>query len=128
MTLFRDPTVSWGGQAVGGIRISHMSHIDKPVQMALTATRGNKKPWTVKPLVEAEKPASGPEIDVDAFTREVEAKCVEATDADELKAWANSDDVMVKRNAVKAANPERAAFIRTTIGDRIGALAAGGDV
>lgn len=25
LTLYRDPTVTWGGLAVGGIRISHMS-------------------------------------------------------------------------------------------------------
>lgn len=51
VTLYRDPTVKWGGMEVGGIRISHMSHIDKPVTIALTATRGNKKPTTVQPLV-----------------------------------------------------------------------------
>jgi hypothetical protein len=36
--------------AVGGIRISHMSDITAPVSMALTATRGSKKVFTVKPL------------------------------------------------------------------------------
>jgi len=41
---------------VGGIRISHMSHIDKPVTIALTATRGNKKPTTVQPLVVRDEP------------------------------------------------------------------------
>lgn len=51
VTLYRDPTVKWGGMEVGGIRISHMSHIDKPVTIALTATRGNKRPTTVQPLV-----------------------------------------------------------------------------
>lgn len=50
VTLYRDPTVKWGGLEVGGIRISHMSHIDKPVTIALTATRGNKKPTTVRPI------------------------------------------------------------------------------
>lgn len=50
VTLYRDPTVKWGGMEVGGIRISHMSHIDKPVTIALTATRGNKKPVTVRPI------------------------------------------------------------------------------
>lgn len=57
VTLYRDPTVKWGGLEVGGIRISHMSHIDKPVTIALTATRGNKKPVTVSPLVVQDKPA-----------------------------------------------------------------------
>lgn len=51
MTLYRDPEVKFGGIAVGGIRISHMTGIDKPIVMALTATRANKKPYTVKPLV-----------------------------------------------------------------------------
>ena len=27
VTLYRDPTVKWGGMEIGGIRISHMSHI-----------------------------------------------------------------------------------------------------
>lgn len=63
VTLYRDPTVKWGGMEVGGIRISHMSHIDKPVTIALTATRGNKKPVTVHPLVvrdEPKQPATDP--------------------------------------------------------------------
>lgn len=51
MTLYRDPSVKWGGMAVGGIRISHMSDIDGDMTMALTVTRANKKPYTVKPLV-----------------------------------------------------------------------------
>jgi len=50
MTLYRDPEVKWGGMAVGGIRISHMSHIDAPITMALTATKGSRKPFTVRPL------------------------------------------------------------------------------
>lgn len=50
LTLYCDPKVLFGGVAVGGIRISHMSHIDKDVTMALTATRANRKPFTVKPL------------------------------------------------------------------------------
>jgi hypothetical protein len=35
---------------VGGIRISHMSDIGETMTMALTVTRANKKPFTVKPL------------------------------------------------------------------------------
>lgn len=50
ITLFRDPTVKWGGLAVGGLRPSHLSHIDGPLTMALTMTKGSKKPLTVQPL------------------------------------------------------------------------------
>jgi len=50
MTLYRDPAVKYAGLAVGGIRISHMSHIDKQIVVALSETKGNKKPFVVKPL------------------------------------------------------------------------------
>lgn len=53
LTLYRDPTVKWGGMEVGGIRVSHMSHIESEMMMALTATKGRKAPFTVKPLVKA---------------------------------------------------------------------------
>jgi hypothetical protein len=53
VTLKLDPEVKWGGMAVGGIRISHMSHIDRKMVMALTATKGQRKPFVVKPLDEA---------------------------------------------------------------------------
>ena len=51
MTLYRDPKVTWAGQEVGGIRISHMSHIDSQVVMSLTASKSVRKPYVVKPLV-----------------------------------------------------------------------------
>ena len=57
MTLYRDDTVQFGGAAVGGIRISHMSGISSAVTMALTVTRASRKPFTVKPLAEERKPA-----------------------------------------------------------------------
>lgn len=55
LTLYRDPDVKFGGIAVGGIRISHMSHIDKPITMSLTNAKASKKPFTVKPMGEAPK-------------------------------------------------------------------------
>jgi hypothetical protein len=35
---------------VGGIRVSHLSHIDKPLTIALTVTRGKRAPYVVQPL------------------------------------------------------------------------------
>lgn len=52
MTLYRDEKVQFGGMAVGGIRISHMSHIDGPVTLALTASRAKRVPFTVKHLAD----------------------------------------------------------------------------
>lgn len=54
-TLYRDPAVKFGGQDVGGIRISHMSDLEagKPMTLALTVTRGKRSPYVVKPLPDA---------------------------------------------------------------------------
>lgn len=50
MTLYRDPEVAFGGMKVGGIRISHVSHIDRPMVIPLTVTRAKRSPYEVKPL------------------------------------------------------------------------------
>lgn len=50
MTLYRDDRVTFGKDAVGGIRISHMSGIDREKTLALMVTRGQRKPYTVRPL------------------------------------------------------------------------------
>jgi hypothetical protein len=57
LTLYRDPTVRFGGQDVGGLRISHMSHIDKKLTIALTVTRGKRAPYVVQPLPAGAEPA-----------------------------------------------------------------------
>ena len=57
LTLYRDPSIKFGGQAVGGIRISAMSHIDKPMVLALTETRGKKATFKVD-VLKANAPTS----------------------------------------------------------------------
>lgn len=74
MTIYGDSDVRYAGKAVGGLRVSHVSHIDKPVTVALTVTRGKREPFTVKPLA-APSPYS-PSRD---FIAEVQA--AESTDA-----------------------------------------------
>jgi hypothetical protein len=59
MTLFTDPSVKFGGVAVGGIRISHLSHIERDLALSLTATRGKRTPYTVRKLA-ATQPAPVP--------------------------------------------------------------------
>lgn len=50
MTLYRDDSVKFGGIAVGGIRISHMSHIERDMTLALTVSRASRKPYLVRRL------------------------------------------------------------------------------
>jgi hypothetical protein len=60
MTLYRDPGVKWGGMDVGGIRISHMTDIERDMVMALTEKKGSRKPFIVKPLVAQKAAAPAP--------------------------------------------------------------------
>jgi hypothetical protein len=50
MTLVGDPSVAFGGVKVGGIRISHVSGIDKPEPIMLAVSRGKRSEYVVKPL------------------------------------------------------------------------------
>jgi hypothetical protein len=50
ITLYRNPEIMFGRDKVGGIEISALSDIDKPLTVALTATRGRRKNFTVQPL------------------------------------------------------------------------------
>lgn len=53
VTLYCDETVSFGGKAVGGTRISHLSHLEKAKSVPLLVTRGKSAMFTVQPLVES---------------------------------------------------------------------------
>ena len=59
VTLFCDPDVKFGGERVGGTRISHMSHLKggKRISVPLLISRGKSAMWTVEPLTEAAAPA-----------------------------------------------------------------------
>lgn len=79
LTLYRDADVKWGGMAVGGIRISHMSHIDAPVKLAIAESKAKRKIHTVQPL-------SADVIDAAAkWTADYIGKIASVTSLDELK-------------------------------------------
>ena len=50
LTLYCDPTVRWAGEEVGGIRVSHMSHISKPAVLKLPVSKTKKVAVTIQPL------------------------------------------------------------------------------
>jgi hypothetical protein len=61
VTLFCDNSVEFGGAAVGGSRISHMSGIDKPLKVPLLVKKGRSAIFTVQPLPDA-APNPAPEV------------------------------------------------------------------
>lgn len=71
--LYGDPDVTFGRDKVGGIKIEALSHIDGPVTVPLTVTRGRRASFTVQPLPEAP-------VDPDAVARAVTAITNASTD------------------------------------------------
>lgn len=59
VTLYCDETVRFGNDVVGGTRISHLSHIDKPKRVPLLVKRGKSATFVVQPLTDE------PPIDVE---------------------------------------------------------------
>lgn len=78
LTLYRNPEITFGRDKVGGIEISHASHLEKPLTVALTATRGKRKQFKVEPLRESAPPAptGPPTIPADVLANV--AKAIEA--------------------------------------------------
>jgi hypothetical protein len=60
VTLYRDPDVRFGKDQPGGIRISHMSGISRPLTANLTVTKGRRGPYRVEPLTDDAPPAKVP--------------------------------------------------------------------
>lgn len=79
LTLYCDPSITFGPDKTGGIRISHATGISEPLEIALTVKRGKRKPFTVLPLA-AEKA-------VDLFEYEQTGNERAAEGSEALKNW-----------------------------------------
>ena len=119
VTLYRDPTVKWGGLAVGGIRVSHMSDIEREMVMALTETKGKRTPFKVKPLASTprqeprtpapEQSSTHPTTTLSARADRFEAALRGSTDLTILtRTWQRAGDL---RDDLLAGDPDRHAEI-----------------
>src|SRR5699024_6728319 len=48
--LYGDPSIRFGKDAVGGIRIKALSHLDEPKTVTVTVARGKRQKLTIQPL------------------------------------------------------------------------------
>lgn len=87
LTLYRDPTVKFGGMETGGVRISHMSHIDSELKVALTSTRGKRGMVHVKPLVVAPAKPTTREPIIDRAEMQRQADAAKGMSPEEKKEW-----------------------------------------
>jgi hypothetical protein len=113
MTLYNDPAVKFGGMEVGGIRISHMTDIERDVQVSLTATKGKKALHTIRRLDvrKAPKPDS---VDHDAEI--AGADTVDALKAAFAAAYRSTRE-KARRDGFKSAYDTRMAEMTSTDSD-----------
>jgi hypothetical protein len=104
MTLYRDEDVTWGGMKVGGIRISHMSHIDRDLAMALSVSKSKRQMVMVKRLQtqepRQEAPQPKPETATDdwpKFMADMEYAITNATDGKDIDLIMRNNASAVKR-------------------------------
>lgn len=116
LRLYRDPGVTFGGVAVGGIRISHVSGITKRVEVALTVTRSKRALYYVDPLDTA-PPLTAPDPLAEVLGDIPEEACMAYCDA--MDGWA--------RPTTPAFRAELAEYLRTPDGARhLAAMRGGG--
>ena len=84
VTLYCDESVMFGGEVVGGTRISHLSHIDKARKIPLIVKRGKSATYTVQPLPDAPAEPAPAEL-----AAQVAAALKDATTEDEIREWGN---------------------------------------
>ena len=90
MTLYRDAGVKWAGQEVGGIRVSHLSHINPDIltngrlKVALQESKGKKTLHVVDPL--PDEPAQPTPAELAA---QIHAALADATTEAEVREWGN---------------------------------------
>lgn len=91
VTIYRDPGVKFGSDPVGGIKISHASDIEQAVSIALTETRGKRKPHKVEPLAAIESTLPAPLDNIpdtwDAWSLEERGDNRASLGIDSLQAW-----------------------------------------
>jgi hypothetical protein len=98
VTVYNDPDVMFGRDKTGGVRISHLSHIDKARSVTIRASgAGKKQSWHVEPLPDT-TPARPP---------------VEPTAED----VATCTDPAVLRGMWKTSGPERRAQITARVAE-----------
>lgn len=84
--LYCDETVTFGNDVVGGTRISHLSHIDKPRSIPLLVKRGKSATFKVDPLPDPTPADRIAELRAEWKTAEPERRAAIEAEVAELEA------------------------------------------
>ena len=96
VTLFREPTVPWGGKEVGGIQISNISGLSKPTKVSVRKNRTQVVTMTIYPI-EGGEPAPKPK---DHSVAIANARVAAKNGKGAFTAWWNSDEGKGSRESI----------------------------
>lgn len=127
MTVYRDDSVTFGGLAVGGIRISHMSHIDKETLVVVMKSKGKKAPIKIKPLKAqvVNHPAADAPKPAGSWTEKFIAQVKACTTVDDIAALKAKHEAKLAQMAEQA--PANRAEVDRVIAECEAFLAGGTD-
>ena len=121
MTLFHEPSVKYGGMEVGGIRVSHMTDIEKDMAVLLTVTRAKKERYHIKKLEvkqpatkTADKPASNAQSVTDALITRI----FFANTKEEVAAITSEPKVATQLDWLSANRPDLSVLVEAEIHQR----------
>lgn len=111
VTLYRDESIRFGSDEVGGIRISHMSNLpgNRPLTVKLTRTRGRRQNHTVEPLPDAPSSITTDEV------KAIQVRITQSKTLDDLKTVADELKTLnlgTHRDSLMAAWSERQTAIK----------------
>lgn len=109
LTIYNDPSVTFGRDATGGIRVSHMSDIDGTQTVRLPVRRGQMGSFTIKPVVI--------ESTVSKIPTDIEARIDGMDDLEKL------DQMVGWLSNLSGENRERVDGLIARVNDRIADLA-----
>lgn len=129
-TLYRDPEVKFGGIKVGGIRVSHMTGLDKDMALGLQVTRGSKKLYTVRPLRMAqvqseEQTQQSPPEDLRGRSERALAAIRNAADVSSLQKITGSNNYRVLLSQLEQHDTDQFACVIQAATDRATSLNEG---
>lgn len=117
VTLYCDPAVKFGGEAVGGTRIAALSHIDKPRKIPLLVSKGRSAVFTVKPLTD--DAPTVPSVSADTLA-ELEALFTEAGIADEQRLPGVNHIINGSATALETITEDQAQTVLAALRKRVG--------
>lgn len=119
VTLYCDPKVKFGGIEVGGIRISHLSHIESDITMALTTAKARRSPYRIQRLEVARKQPPEPTQE-QVETAKTQARAAASNGSDAFNTWWNSPEGKASRELVRDIMGELKATVATKVAENDG--------